>query len=391
MTPARTLFLAMFAGQAAFLVLAPILPEMIREFGVGTATAGQLRLVSGGAGGVVALTLAPLARRVDLRSLLTVGLALLASGSFATALAPTFSVVAAAQLALGAGLGIVVSAGLAAAAEWEAPERRARTVSWGLLGQAAAWVAGMPVAGAVAGVDWRLAWLAVPFLTALVGIVAVRGRPADTSAAGLGAGWHHIWRQPAVAAWAFGELFAVAAWGGTLVFSGALFIDSYGASTATVGVVLAAGAAAYFPGSFLVRRNLDDAVRPLLIGLALALAVGVAAFGTVRPGIVFSAALFALLVFLAGGRTLAGSAIGLDAAPAHKMAIASMRAAATQFGYLLGAGVAGVALAAGGYPALGLTQAAMFTAAALGPILIAAHESRPTHSPEGASLVAERA
>ena len=300
MTPARSLFVAMFAGQAAFLVLAPILPEMSREFGVATATAGQLRLVSGSRAALVALTLAPLARRLDLRSLLSVGLGLLAADLWQARLPRASPSIAAAQLAVGAGLGIVVSAAIAAAAEWEAPERGARAVSWALLGQPAAWVVGMPVAGAVAGIDWRLAWLAVPFLPRWSeSWRSVVGQPA-AAAAGLRAGWRHVWRQPAVAAWAFGELFAFAAWGGTLVFSGALFIESYGASAATVGVVLAAGAAAYFPGSFLVRRNLDDAARPLLIGLALALALGVAAFGTLRPGIVFSAALFAVLVFLAG-------------------------------------------------------------------------------------------
>jgi predicted MFS family arabinose efflux permease len=372
MTPARALFLAMFAGQAAFLVLAPILPEMSREFGVATATAGQLRLVSGAAGGLAALAIAPLARRLDLRSLLTVGLALLAGGSFASALAPSFWVLAGAQLALGAGLGIVASAALAAAAEWAAPERRARVVSWALLGQPAAWVAGMPVAGAVADIDWRLAWLAVPFLAAVLAMVAVRRREADPPASALGASWRHVWRHPTVAGWALGELFAFAAWGGTLVFSGALFIESYGASAATVGAVLAGGAAAYLPGSFLVRRHLADAAQPLVVGLGLALAVAVAAFGTIRPGVAFSAALFAALVFLAGGRALAGSAIGLDAAPEDKMAVTSIRAAATQFGYLLGAAVAGGALAAGGYAALGLTQAAMFAAAALAPIAIAA-------------------
>jgi predicted MFS family arabinose efflux permease len=43
----------------------------------------------------------------------------------------------------------------------------------------------------------------------------------------------------------------------------------------------------------------------------------------------------------------------------------SMRAAANQFGYLLGAGVGGLALAVGGFEALGVTLSAMFVTAAL--------------------------
>ncbi|HEU4979695.1 MAG TPA: hypothetical protein VFT14_00665, partial [Solirubrobacterales bacterium] len=76
--PAPVLFMSMFAAQAGFLVLTPILPELSRDLGVDIATAGQLRLVSGIAGGLTALALAPLARRFDLRGLLSIGLSLIA-------------------------------------------------------------------------------------------------------------------------------------------------------------------------------------------------------------------------------------------------------------------------------------------------------------------------
>ncbi|MGE5636776.1 MAG: MFS transporter [Nocardioidaceae bacterium] len=369
--PAPTLFLAMFAGQAGFLVLAPILPDVSHEFGVSTAAAGQLRLVSGIAGGLTAIALAPLARRLDLRGLLSLGLSLLATGSLASAAAPSFTALAGAQVAIGSGLGIVVSAAIAAAAEWAGDGDRARVLSWALVGQPAAWVAGMPAIGAIAEVDWRLTWLAVPFAASVLALGAVRRRRPATSASGLSASWRPVWRDPAVAGWAIGELFAFAAWGGTLVFSGALFLESYEITPGTVGLLLAAGAAAYFPGNFLARRWVARAARPLLVGLALLLAAGVAAFGAVRPGLAFSGVLFAALVCLAGGRTMAGSAIGLDAAPEHKLAVTSMRAAATQFGYLLGAGAAGAALAAGGYAALGAAQATLFVAAAVPHVLVA--------------------
>lgn len=367
---AAVLFVSMFAGQAAFLVLAPILPEMSREFGISTAAAGQLRLVSGIAGGLTALALAPLARRLDLRDLLASGLGLLAAGSLGSAVAPSFTMIAAAQLAIGSGLGIVVSAAIAAAAEWAPPEQRGRVLSWALVGQPAAWVVGMPVVGAVAGIDWRLAWLSVPLVASVVGLAAVRRRPPEAPATGLDVSWRRVWGRPAVASWAVGELFAFAAWGGTLVFSGSLFLESYDTSAATVGLLLAAGALAYFPGNFLARRWVERSARPLLVGLGLALAAGAAAFGAVRPGLAFSGVLFGGLVFLAGARTLAGSTIGLHVAPNDKMAVTSVRAAATQLGYLLGAAVGGTALAGGGYAALGAAQAALFVAAAVPHIWI---------------------
>jgi predicted MFS family arabinose efflux permease len=369
--PAMTLFLSMFAGQAGLLALAPILPEVSDEFGVSTTAAGQLRLVSGIAGGLTAISLAPLARRLDLRELLSLGLLLLATGSLASAAAPSFMVLAGAQVAIGSGLGIVVSGAVAAAAEWAADGNRTRVLSWTLVGQPAAWVAGMPVVGAIADVNWRLTWLAVPFTASVLALIAVRRRRPAAPASALSVTWRHVWRDPEVAGWAIGELFAFAAWSGTLVFLGALFLQSYETTPGTVGLLLAAGAAAYFPGNFLARRWVARAARPLLVGAALLLAGGVLAFGAVRPGLAFSGVLFAALVFLAGGRTMAGSAIGLDAGPEHNLAVTSIRAAATQFGYLLGAGAAGAALAAGGYAALGAAQGTLFFAAALPHVLIA--------------------
>lgn len=373
--PAPLLFVSMFAAQAGMLVLALTLPEVSREFGVTIAASGQLRLLSGIAGGVTAVALALLAGRLDLRRLLIFGLGLLALGSLGSSLAPSFGALAAAQLALGGGLAVVASAAIAAAAEWAAPTRRPSVLSWALLGQPTAWVVGMPVAGAAAGIDWRLAWLAVPFAASLLGLVAVRRRPPAPASSARSERARDLWRNPAVAGWALGELFAYAGWSGTLLYCGALFQESYGTSPATVGLVLAAGAAAYFPGTFLARRWVERGARRALIILGLALAGGVAAFGAARPGVAFTAVLFGALVFLAGGRTFAGSTIGLRSSE-HKMAVTSIRAAATQFGYLLGAVAGGAALALGGYAAVGTVLGALFLCGVL-PHLAISVAARP--------------
>ena len=47
--PGLVLFVSLFASQAGMLVLSPILPDIAREFGISTATAGQLRSISGAA------------------------------------------------------------------------------------------------------------------------------------------------------------------------------------------------------------------------------------------------------------------------------------------------------------------------------------------------------
>jgi MFS transporter, DHA1 family, inner membrane transport protein len=131
-------------------------------------------------------------------------------------------------------------------------------------------------------------------------------------------------------------------------------------STAEAGVLLGAAALGYFPGTLLVRRRSERHARTLLVVLGLAAAAGTALLGLVRPSPAASLVLFAACMAAIGGRTIAGSSFGLDAAPDQRVAVMSLRAAAVQFGYLLGAASGGAALAAGGFGLLGVTLGVLF-------------------------------
>ena len=362
--PAAILFLAVFAAQTGFLVLTPILPDVARELGVSTAMAGELRIASGLAGTAVALILGLTAPRRGLRDLVAAGLLLVGLGSIAGAAAPSFPVLALSQLALGAGQAIVLSAALAAAARWSGPAERSRVLGAVLLGQPAAWVAGVPVVGALASSSWRLTMCA-PLAASAVALAVLASRPRDVPERTRRLIRPLLARDGAVAGWAMGELLAYAAWGGTITFAAALMIESYGSSPALVGLLLAVAALAYFPGNLLARRATDESPRRLLVFLGVGLAIALAIFGAVRPGLWFSAATFALIVLLAGGRTLSGSAAGLQAAPGQEMAVMSIRAAAMQLGIVVGAALGGAALSVGGYALLGAVLSILFATAAV--------------------------
>lgn len=359
--PKTVLFASMFAAQAALLVLSPILPQLAADLDVSTATAAQLRAVSGVTAGVVAVWLGLRSRPRPLRRVLAAGLTLLAGATAVSAAAPTFAVLALAQAAIGVALALVLSASLAAAGQWSRGSA-APTLSWALIGQPAAWIVGMPVAGAVAEIGWRWAWVAVPLVASLAALGALALRPRD-AVPPPAPDEPPMWRQPGMTGWALGELAAYGAWAGTLVFAGALFVESYRVSSTAVGLILAAAAAAYLPGNFLARRWADRPGRALLVAPALASAGGVALFGGVRPGVAWSLAVLAVLAFLAGGRTIAGSSLGLRLARECRLQAMSARTAAVQLGYLLGATLGGAALAAGGYPWLGVTLAALWLVA----------------------------
>ncbi len=367
-TVAVTLLLCLAASQAAILVLTPVLPALASDLDVSTATAGQLRTVSGLSAGLTALFAGLLASRVGLRELLGAGLAVLAVSSAISAAAPDFAVIALAQLGIGIGVGLSYTAAIAAVADWTNVADRSRVLAVVLLGPPIAWIVGMPLSCLLGEASWRIAWIAAPFAFSLVALAALAGRvsgpPASTRA-----DVRSVLAHPGVLRWSTGELLAYSAWAGTLVFIGALFVESYGLSSGETGLVLGAGALVLIPGNLLFRRWVDHHGRALLVALALGAAVTVAVLGAFRPSTWFSLGAFSVLAFLAGGRTLAGAAAGLDLAPELVLGVTGVRTAALQLGYFLGAAGGGLALAAGGYPALGLALSAMFVGATIPHLL----------------------
>src|SRR5829696_5914547 len=354
--PGAVLFACLFASQSALLVLSPTLIDIAREFGVSTATAGQLRSISGATGGVTALVLATSVRLSGLRRLLSAGAALVAVGSGLSAAAPSFTVLAGAQAVLGVGIGLLVAVGIAAAGEWPAPGERPHVLAWAIVG--------MPLIGAVAGYGWRAAWIALPGAAALLALALVRIRPHDAPSRRTGDAVG-AWRRPEVARFAGAELLANAAWASVLTYSGAILRESYAVSPAVVALGLGLMATAMLPGTFSARRRAAHATPALLARLTAFQAAAVLAVCGLRVSVGATLALLAGMAFVNGRRSMAASALGMDTAPEDRVAVMSMRAAANQLGYLLGAAVGGLALALGGFSALGLTLAALFAAAVL--------------------------
>jgi MFS transporter, DHA1 family, inner membrane transport protein len=126
------------------------------------------------------------------------------------------------------------------------------------------------------------------------------------------------------------------------------------------------------------------AVRSALLAALTAFQGGavVVLFG-LRPAPAATLAVLAAMAFVNGWRSMVASALGMDAAPRDRLAVMSMRAAANQFGYLLGAAAGGMALAAAGFAGLGIALGCMFTTAALVRL--------PTMLPSGRPVASEAA
>jgi predicted MFS family arabinose efflux permease len=167
-----SLFLCLFAAQAGMIVLTPVLMRIADDLDVSTAAAGQLRTVSGLTAGAAAVALGTFARNLPLRRILAFGAVGLALASLASAAAPTFIMLALAQVLLGVSVAALLIGGTVAAAEWVPQQHRTRVLAWALMGPPAAWIVGMPLVGKIGEIGWRWTWLVLPLGAALVAGVA---------------------------------------------------------------------------------------------------------------------------------------------------------------------------------------------------------------------------
>ena len=358
------LFLSMFAGQAALIAMSPVLARAASDLDVSTAAAGQLRTITGLAAGITALVLGRVAGRIGLGRQLLAASLLLAFGSVASAAAPTFDLLAFAQLPVGVAVAVLTTAATLAAAEWVSPNERTQTLSWALLGQPAAWIVGMPLIGLLGERSWRYGWLALPLTAAVAGGILLVSRSGQRPARSQPARAGTVFGDRALARWLLSELFANAAWAGTLVYAGALFVESYGTSTKLTGGLLAVAGGSYVAGNVACRRLVGRGPRRVLILLAVCLAVTDGLFGIARADVATSATLLSIAAFVSGGRTLIASAFALATPPHVRPGVIGLRAATMQFGYFVGSLAAGAALAVSGYGALGATMGVLSLGAA---------------------------
>ncbi len=292
-SPSLVLFLAFVASQAGVLVLSPILSDVADDFGVSIAAAGQLRILAAPLAVVAALVAGRLLTRYSPRALLGVASVLLAVGSLASAAAPSFTLLALAQIPMWIGISTILAAGIAAMATWTEPEQRTRVVAHAFAGPPTAWIVGMPIIGLVAEVHWRLAFLALPLPAALLAGLAVLGRPHDSPIPRAETSLRRFLGRADGRRWALGEQFANAAWSGTLVFSGALLTEHYGMSTTATGVALAAVAVAYLLGNRRAGGLASERARRTMLACSLAAAVAVALTWSVTPAVAVTLVLFA--------------------------------------------------------------------------------------------------
>ena len=143
------------------------------------------------------------------------------------------------------------------------------------------------------------------------------------------------------------------------------------ALAAATGAILLAACSCVLPGTLYFRRHIERSSQRLVIVLGLAAAVVAALSGRSVPALWLTVLLLAVYVFLNPAERSPEARFGLDAAPGRSVMAMGLRASAAQLGYLIGAGVGGLALHFGGYAALGAAFCGLYVLAVVPHVIMA--------------------
>jgi len=358
------LVLATMASQALLVVLSPTIVAIGDDLDASVGAVGQARTITAVVAIAASLAITGRIGAVGVPRLLTIGAVLALTACAAVALAQNLWMFLAAHVVVGVAFACLLSGGFAGTAAFPANER-AWAIGYVAGANALAWIVVNPVVGALTQwVSWRVAEAmpAAIALAALLTVGAVKPVPGGRAAPRL----RGVLADPSARRWIGAEAIAFGAWTGLLTFVGAFFIDTFDVGEGAAGWLLAAGAAAYFAASTRSGRLVARFPRRHLVAAsALVMAALLPLFLGTSGSVLVGALLFCLLGMTAGVRTPASSSLGLEQIADHPGTMAAARTGATQLGYLLGAAVGGLVIAAAGYRALGVVLAAGMAASAL--------------------------
>ena len=358
------LVLATMASQALLVVLSPTIVAIGDDLDASVAAVGQARSITALVAIASSVVITGRIGRIGVPRLLAVGAVIAVVACVAVASAQDLWTFLGAHVLVGVGFACLLSGGFAGVAAF-AHHERAWAIGYVAGANALAWIVVNPaVGGLTQWVSWRVAEV-VPAAIALAALLTVRGA-APVPAAVAPPRLRGVLADDSARRWIGSELIAYGAWTGLLTFVGAFFIDTFDIPAGTAGWLLAAGAAAYFAAATRSGRLVERFPRRRLVAVsALAMAALLPLLLGNTRSLALGAVLFCLVGVTAGVRTPASSGLGLMQLPEHPGTMMAARTGATQLGYLVGAALGGVVIAAAGYTALSLVLAAGMALSAL--------------------------
>ncbi|MBI2320556.1 MAG: MFS transporter [Chloroflexi bacterium] len=346
----------------AMTMIAPLLVDLARDFGISVAVAGQLGTATALPWAITALVAGPTTDRFGRRAMLATALVGLGTVNCLSALAPSFGVLLALRVLMGIVGGAAPTAMLTVVGDHVPVEQRGSAMGWVFAGFGIAAVVGVPTAGALGGAfGWRWALALVGLVVLGVTALVWRFLPVDVPRAASGNPVHaytQVLRTPGLLRLLFANTGERVAYVGNTLYLPPFLMQTYGLSAAQVAPALAAAALGAIAGNVVGGRIADRVNRPLAYATALVTSIVFALPLFLLPGhLGLSTALAALFGLANGASRPAFQSLASEASTQHRGTAMGLVSCSSQVGWASGAALGGIAIAVGGYGGIGMLAA----------------------------------
>jgi predicted MFS family arabinose efflux permease len=348
-----------FATMTVAVMMGPVLIPLAAAFGTSVAAAGQLAAAIGISWAIIAPLVGPISDTYGRRQVALAGMSLMTVGVIGALLAPNYWCLLASRLVMGAGAAMIPPNAMATIADRFDPADRGRPISLLISSSCLGYVVALPALATLSEIaGWRLPFTVVAgFLAAelLWHWVAFPARPPASRSLHFMVHFASIGRNATF--WlvlAANVLYRSVSFA-VFTYLVAFFVQAYGMRSGQAALPLASVGLGAMLGSFLGGwvAGTQNRLHWGALGLAVGgLCVGVSLAGGVDPWWAVglgSAGLASLTIFEPVSWVVTAELAGESRATAN-----GLLATSNQLGIVLGASAGGLALAAGGFPLVGI-------------------------------------
>ena len=356
------LLLAMFASLLVRSTYGPLPALIAIDLRISIPLVAQILTVETALTILAAVVLAPLSDRLGRRRTAMAGILARALGALLVAFAPNFAVLAVGAAFMGLGYGALLPQLFGTIADTYPGTARDRRITALIMASRIAMVSAPLLSGLLAGLfQWRVAYVVGTAVTILAAIAIFRFLPADRRVEirqvsffnlVFAAIFRVLRSRIAVLALLGNLLYGVGAYG-IESFLGPFIAEAYSLETGQIGMLLSIGPGISIAGLALGGRIGRSWRLPTLIAASVVFAVAQTLLLTLQIAPWFMVVTYAFWAFAAGFRLTPVWSLILDLVPDDRGALTGLVEVSFAGGMMLGTAAGGVALALGGFSALG--------------------------------------
>lgn len=353
----------MFAMVVLRRIYGPLPQFIAADLGTSVALVAQSLTVETIFSVAAALLISPLADSLGRRPVILVAIAMRTLGAGLIWLLPGIPTLFIGAALLGVGNGIVFPQIFSTVGDLFKSQPRDRLIAWLLVVSRSAFLAGPLASGFLTeAFHWSAAFAAGSLISSAALVLAWLVTPRRTTRPGslpaviatMAGSYRQLIGDRVITLTLFANIMYVIGGLGVDVYFGAFVAYSYGLSPDRVGLLLTVGPAVAMFSTWISGRIPARRRGWALVGASVIFSPPLAILFNFPVGPGFAIAMSAIWSFGIGLRSASLNATVLDLAPEHRGAITGLMQVSFSAGIMLGSALGGLALALGGYAAMGL-------------------------------------